>query len=223
MSDIEATGGAEAVAPSPADNLSALSKDADFMSDWDGSNGRPAQIAAVERKSALTKAAHGQADEPAPALPDSVQAGLDAPDAVSQAAAAAMVPGQSAEDYKFNWDDSASIELDTLQDMNTTAADAAFAVGASPEYAKATIDGLQTMLKQSSGIEATEATLQEALSKHFGSNADATVEAAKATLAKMPERSRDWAIDTAGQLDASGVAWFVGRLASIHKANASKP
>ena len=223
MSDIEAYDGAEAVAPSPDQELSALSRDVGFQADWDGSNGRPAQIAAVERKSALTKAAHGPADEPAPVLPEAVQAGLDAPDNMSQAAAQAMIPGTSPEDYSFVWEDTANIDLDVLRDMNTTAAEAAFAVGASPEYAKATVVGLNTMLKQSSGITATEASLQDALSRHFGSNADATVEGAKATLAKMPERSRNWAIDTAGQLDASGVAWFVGRLARVHNANTSKP
>ena len=37
------------------------------------------------------------------------------------------------------------------------------------------------------------------------------------------ERSRKWALDAAGQLDASGVAWFVGRLASVHRATVPKP
>ena len=78
------------------------------------------------------------------------------------------------------------------------------------------------MLTQSSGIDPTEASLQEAITRHFGSKADATVEAARATLAKMPERSRQWALDAAAQLDASGVAWFVGRLASVHRATAQK-
>ena len=79
------------------------------------------------------------------------------------------------------------------------------------------------MLTQSSGIDPTEASLQDALARHFGGKADATVNAAKATLAKMPERSRQWALDAAGQLDASGVAWFVGRLASVHRAASPKP
>ena len=99
-----------------------------------------------------------------------------------------MGPGQSPEDYSFNWSDAATTDLDVLQDMNATAAEAAFAVGASPKYAKATIDGLQTMLTQSSGIDPTEASLQDALARHFGTRADATVNAAKATLARMPER-----------------------------------
>ena len=36
------------------------------------------------------------------------------------------------------------------------------------------------------------------------------------------ERSREWALEAAGQLDVSGVAWFVGRLASVHRATAQK-
>ena len=31
------------------------------------------------------------------------------------------------------------------------------------------------------------------------------------TLLKVSERSREWAVEAAGQLDASGVSWFVGR------------
>lgn len=208
---------------SPVQELAALSTDTAFQADFAGENGRAAQIAASERKSALTKTAHGPADEPAPVLPERVEDGLNAQDNVSKAAAEAMVPGTSPADYSFTWSDAGSIDLDALQDMNTVAAEAAFAVEASPEYAKATIDGLQTMLTQSSGIAPTEASLQDALSRHFGSKADAAVVAAKATLAKMPERSRQWALDAAEQLDASGVAWLVGRLASVHKATAPKP
>ena len=182
---------AEAAAPtasSPVQELATLTQDASFATDFTGENGRAAQVEATARKSALTKAAHGPADEPASVLPERVQEGIDAPDNVSQAAAEAMVPGQSPEDYSFAWGNSADIDLDVLQDMNTTAAEAAFEVGASPAYAKATIDGLQTMLTQSSGIDPTEASLQDALARHFGGKADATVNAAKATLARMPER-----------------------------------
>jgi len=214
---------APAPAPSPVQELATLSTDTAFQADFTGENGRAAQIVASERKSALTKIAHGPTDEPAPVLPERIEDGLTAPDNVSKAAAEAMVPGASVSDYSFNWSDAANTDLDVLQDMNATAAEAAFAVGASPAYAKATINGLQTMLTQSSGIEPTESSLQDALTRHFGGNADATVTSAKATLARMPERSRQWALDAAGQLDASGVAWLVGRLASVHKANAPKP
>ena len=37
------------------------------------------------------------------------------------------------------------------------------------------------------------------------------------------EWSREWALEAAAQLDASGVAWFIGRLASVHRATAPKP
>ena len=211
--------GPASTTPSPAQELAALTQDATFAADFAGENGRAVQIEAAARKSALTKAAHGPADEPAPELPEQVQDGLKAPDNVTKAAAEAMVPGASPNDYQFNWSDAGNIDIDVLQDMTSTAAEAAFEVGASPAYAKATIDGLQTMLTQSSGIAPTEAALQDALTRHFGGNSDTTVEAAKATLAKMPEQSRQWALDAAERLDASGVAWFVGRLASVHRAN----
>ena len=34
------------------------------------------------------------------------------------------------------------------------------------------------------------------------------------------KRSREWALEADEQLDASGVAWFVGRLSSVHRATA---
>ena len=38
-------------------------------------------------------------------------------------------------------------------------------------------------------------------------------------VSKVHEASQ-WALEAVGQLDASGVAWFVGRLASVHRATA---
>ena len=40
-----------------------------------------------------------------------------------------MVPGTSPADYSFNWSDVATTDLGVLQDMDTTAAEAAFSVG----------------------------------------------------------------------------------------------
>jgi hypothetical protein len=221
MSENEASGGAEA-APSPTQELSALSSDKAFQADFSGSNGRPAQKEAAARKSDLTRVAHGPADEPTPVVPQQVQDGLDATDNVSKAAAEAMIPGASPADYTFTWSNAGEIDRDILQEQNSVAAEGAHAIGASPEYAKATVRALEDMVDRSTGIDPTETDLQEALTRQFSGNADATIAAAKATLAKMPERSRQWALNTATELDADGVAWFVGRLASVHRANTPK-
>ena len=206
----------------PAQDLSALTSDKGFQADFNGDNGRPAQVEAVARKSELTKAAYGPTDEAAPVLPEQIQEGLDAPDNVSKMAAQAMVPGQSVDDYKFQWADAATTDIETLQSQNALAAQASLDIGASPEYARATVRGLEDMMARSSGIPPSEEQLNTALSRAFGANANATVEAAKATLAKMSPEARTWAIDAAGELDASAVAWFVGRLASVNRATAPK-
>ena len=217
----QATEAAEAapVTPSPAENLATLTSDAGFQADWSGSNGRPAQIAAVARKSELTKAAHGGGDAAAPVLPERIQEGLDADDGVSRAAAAAMIPGDSPDDYTFQWADAEKTDIETMQEQTTLAAQAAYDIGASPEYARTTVRGLEDMIAKSSGIPPSEEQLTEALTRQFGANADATVEAARASLAKMSPEAREWAINAAGALDASGAAWFTGRLASVHRAN----
>jgi hypothetical protein len=209
---------------SAASELSGLQSDADFVADFTGGNGRVAQVEAASRKSALTKLAHGPEEEPAPAvIPPRIEEGLSDQNTITRASSEAMIPGQATTDYSFTWEGAESMDVEALQDMSATAAEAALAVGASPEFTKSTINGLQSMLRQSSGVEPTESTMNEALAKHFGDNADATVTAAKATLALMPERSREWALDTAAKLDATGASWFIGRLASVHKANAPKP
>jgi hypothetical protein len=212
--------------PSPSQSaireIGELGRDIHFHADWRGDNGRAAQKAAVERKAELHERAYGDGDEvAAPQLPDAIQDAMKDQSSISQAAAAAMTPGQSADDYSFTWDNSHGIELDVLKAMNDTAAEAAFEVGASPEYARSTVNALQDMITRSTG-PATEATLQDALSRHFGDNVDATVEAAKATLAKMPERSKKWALDATDHLDGNGVAWFIGRLASVAKVNSPR-
>ena len=213
------------VAPAPSspaqeagNELSTLMGNPDFTSDFSGANGRQAQIQARDKKSALTRAAHGPADEPTPVLPERIQEGIDATDNVSKAAAAAMIPGASPADYKFTWSNASETDLGVLQEQNSVAAEGAHAIGASPEYAKATVRALDEMVSRSTGIDPTEASLQDALTRQFGGNSDNTVAAARATLAKMPERSREWALNTASKLDAAGVAWFVGRLASVHRA-----
>jgi hypothetical protein len=56
----------------------------------------------------------------------------------------------------------------------------------------------------------------------YGANADATVMAAQATMAKMPEAGREWVMAAAQRLDASTLAWLVGRLARVDQVNLPK-
>lgn len=226
MSDVaptaapDASSGEVSSAQAAAGELISLTSSPDFSADFAGTNGRQAQIQARDRKSALTQQVHSRETEaPAPVLPEKIQEGLESPNTIDKAAAQAMTPGQSPADYKFHWNNSSEMEIGDIAAMNEAASTAAFEVGASPEYARATVSHLQTMLSKSSGVEPTDASLQDALTKQFGSNSDATVEAAKATLSKMEPEAREWALDAAGRLDASGVAWFCGRLASVNRAN----
>ena len=222
MSDIEATGGAEAAAPSPAENLATLTSDAGFQADWSGDNGRPAQIEAVARKAELTKAAYGPADEPAQVLPEQVQAGLDAPDAVSQAAAEAMTPAADVSEYQFKWQGVAETSLEDIQAQNQLAAETAFAVGANAKYARTTVEHIDQVLSNPDTVPMTEATFEDAMNSMFGDQREATIEAARDTLMKMPEDGRDWVLRSIDSLDASTACWFIQRLATVSKANAPK-
>ena len=213
--------------PTPAEaaqaELSTLKTDTAFAEAFVGKRGHEAQRDAIERKTALHQAAYGEPEAAPPALPERIQDALDNQSTVAQAAAQAMTPGQSVDDYSFTWADASTTDLETLQAQNTLAAEAAFDIGASPEYARTTVRTLEDMVARHDGQEPSMEQLQAALSTLYGGNADATVEAAKASLALMSPEARQWAIDAAGRLDAVGVAWFTGRLASVHKANAPKP
>lgn len=216
----DASSGDVSSAQAAAGELTTLTSSPEFSADFAGSNGRAAQIQARDRKSTLTQQAHSrEVEAPAPVLPEKIQEGLESTSQLERATAQAMTPGQSPQDYKFQWEGASDMEIDHIAAMNETAATAAFSVGASPEYARATVNHLQSMISNSSGVEPTDASLQEALTKQFGANSDATVEAAKATLAKMEPEAREWAMDAIGHLDASGVSWIVGRLASVNRAN----
>ena len=216
------TGPAEAVEAAPTassaiSEIAALGRDVAFHDDFTGSNGRAAQVAAVERKSALHKQAYGPAPDPVAVLPERVQDGLEAPDAITKQAATAMIPGASPADYKFNWTDAANTDIEALQSQNNLAAEASFAIGASPEYAKATIAGMESMIA-SSRAPATAESLDVALQRSFGANSDATVEAARTALLKMPQPARDWFGRALDKLDAAGATWAIGRLASVTRA-----
>ena len=74
-------------APSPTQALAGLPSDTTFNADFNGENGRPAQLAAMQRKSELAKAAHGPPDEVAPVvLPEQIADGLQGQTSTTRAA-----------------------------------------------------------------------------------------------------------------------------------------
>ena len=81
-------------AETAAAGLETLAADKAWQADWSGANGRAAQRAAVTLKSDVTRAAYSPEADTAPALSEKIESGLNAPDAVSQAAAEAMTPGR---------------------------------------------------------------------------------------------------------------------------------
>jgi hypothetical protein len=170
-------------APSPAqaatNELSALVGNPDFVSDFDGSNGRQAQIQARDRKTALTRQAHGGTEETAAPLPTQIQEGLNSPDPAVRAAAEAMRPGETAGDFIFTWSDASTIGLDDSQNMNSIAAEAAFSIGANPQYARSTVAFIDKQLAtNTSGEQLTPAHLDTALADKFGSDGQACLTSA---------------------------------------------
>ena len=208
-------------AETAAAGLETLAADKAWQSDFNGDNGRPAQIAAVKLKSETTRAAFAPEADNTPALPDSVQAGLDAPDAISQAAAEAMVPAQDVSEYSFKWENASSMEIGELQNMDTTAKEAAFAIGANPHFARSTIEAMDRQLSKPEGsyTPTTSDALDDHMRNQFGDQADATLQAAVATMQKMPPDGQKWLQNSLSRLDTSTAAWVVQRLASVQRAN----
>lgn len=229
--DASATGGARTPTPAPspstpAQELAGLSRDPRFHADFSGDNGRPAQLAAMDRKSALTKAAFGPTDAPTNAapLPEQIKEGLASQSPVERAAAEAMIPGQSPADYSFHWRDAANTPFEVLKQQNALAAEAAFAIGANPDYIRTTVKAVEDMLSRSKGDTVTPQSLEDVLVIRYRSKeAAGSVQAhAQAALNKMPEAARKWTQATLRKMDANDAGWFVGRLASINRANAPK-
>jgi hypothetical protein len=204
----------------PDGDIAALQSDAGFVADWSGENGRAAQVAAVERKSALHEAAYGGEQETVePIMSEQVAEGLQAEDSVTQEAAAAMIPAQDMSEYHFNWQGQGDMELGQLADMNTVASEAAFALGANPHYARQTIEFIDQQLSRPDMAGASADDVIETLNARHGMQAKATVDAARAAVERMPESARQWLFDAMDGLDANSHAWVVNRLASIHRAN----
>ena len=117
-------------AETAAAGLETLAADKAWQADWSGANGRAAQRAAVTLKSDVTRAAYSPEADTAPALSEKIESGLNAPDAVTKAAAEAMTPAQDISEYSFKWENAAGMEIGELQNMDALAKETAFAVKA---------------------------------------------------------------------------------------------
>ena len=101
-------------AETAAAGLETLAANKAWQADFDGANGRPAQLAAVKLKSDTTRAAFTSEPDTASALPEKIESGLNSADPIIRAAAEAMRPGESPDDYSFTWSDTSAIGIDDL-------------------------------------------------------------------------------------------------------------
>jgi hypothetical protein len=208
-------------AETAAAGLETLAADKTWQADWSGVNGRAAQRAAVKLKSAVTRSAFPSEPDTASTLPEKIESGLNAPDAVSQAAAEGMVPATSADDFNFVWKDAANMEIGELQNMDTLAKETALAVKANPAFARATLEAMDRQLSKPEGsyTPTTADALDRHLQTQLGDKADATLAAALATFELMPPDGKAWLQASLSKLDTNTAAWVVQRMASIHRAN----
>jgi hypothetical protein len=212
-------------AESAAQELQGLTSDSDYMSDFSGSNGRLPQIEATARKSALTKLAFGPTEEEvAPVLPEKVEAGLDSQSEINKAAADSMTPAQDASEYTFQWEGAQDMSVEQIAEVTSLAAETAMSIGASPSYAKATIEFVDAQLSRPDmiGIGEDSTDLVASLTQKFG-DADAVLADAKEAINEMPENSRAWIVETIEKLDGSTGAWLLGRLATVTKSKRPIP
>ncbi|MBT6403427.1 MAG: hypothetical protein HOK11_03285 [Rhodospirillaceae bacterium] len=197
----------------PTQAVADLTRSPAWSENFSGVNGREAQKQAVEQKSAILRPADTPRD-----VPEALADGLQNP--VTQPFAEARMPAETAAEYKFDrWDGVESIE--EAQAMTTIAQEAAHAIGAAPQFAKATVSHVQERLSRvadgsrvSDNVDAFDA----ALTKAFGERTDATVAAAEAALNAMPKEGRKWVQSALNNLDPESASWFVGRLASATRA-----
>ncbi len=204
----------EAPAPSPSEAVANLQADKEWTADFSGTNGRQAQLRAVERKTALLR----PAEDASPAVPEHLKEALE--DSSTRPHAERYVPAQSPEEYKFTFNDAESFEH--AKEITSLAQETAFAVGANPQFAQATVKHVQERIArvaEGASVDANPGSLDAAIEARYGSKATETIEAAGEALAAMPEQGRQWVQNTLRTLDPETATWFVGRLASTRRAS----
>jgi hypothetical protein len=222
--EITETGAAEQPAPTAQQEAKAdiggLMSNKEFAADFSGANGRPAQVAAMAQKSQLHQQAYSDTTpEQGPPLPEAIQDGLDAQDDMSQAMAEALTPATSVEEFKFNLIGQNEMELTDLANVHATIADAAMSIGANNKFAKQTIEHVDATLARQDITPSDADGVVDAMNTQFGEQAHATVENAKAALARMEPNAQEMVKDALDGLDNHTAAWLVGRLARTYQAN----
>lgn len=234
MTDIEAPAdvGAPAETPAPSEapvqtdaqtataEINGLGRAADFQDAWSGKLGRKEQIAARDRKSELMRRAHGgPAADNSPALPPAIKAALDDPSPSANAIAEGMKPGAAEAEYHFNFQGADKMEVEALQQLDGILSEAALDIGASPSYAKATVEHLDQVLANYSGEPAIEADLRSQMAKQYGANLPEIQALANETIDKMTVDAWDIFDDALNRLPAAPAVWLIGRLATIARMN----
>jgi hypothetical protein len=118
-------------------------------------------------KSAVTRSAFPSEPDTASTLPEKIESGLNAPDAITKATAEAMAPAQDISEYNFKWANAASLEIGELKNMGALAKETAFAVKAPPAFARATLEAMDKQLSKPEGsYTPTTATAVRSLLQH---------------------------------------------------------
>ena len=210
-------------AETAAAGLETLAANKAWQADWSGANGRAAQRAAVKLKSDTTRTAFTSEPDTASALPEKIESGLNSADPIIRAAAEAMRPGESPDDYSFTWSDTSAIGIDDLKNMTEVASEAAHAIGANPAAAKSVVAFIEKGLSaNTSGAEITPEQLDTALADKFGGEADGIAAMAVEVVAQMPAAGKAWLTSALKGLNPSSAALVVGKLARVAAANAPK-
>ena len=203
---------------SPIASLTALQRSPEFHADWSGNNGRAAQKEAVERKSALLKTLHGAPETYAAPIPEQLADAMDSSNDIIKETAAGMVPASNPSEYSFKFEGVEAMELQDIAELNELAAETAFSAGASVAYGKSTIEAVDRALAKSDGTPPSVGDLETAMSRQYGDRLPEIQASARATIARMPERSQKWVTSIMERLPASDGAFLLGRLASINRA-----
>lgn len=218
--DIPLPGGAPAPtpeaapAPSPSEAVASLQADKDWSADFSGANGRQAQKAAMDRKTALLK----PADDTGPAVPEHLREAME--NSTTRPFAEGRIPASDPSEYKFEFRDAESFEHS--QELTALAQTTAYAVGANPEFAQATVKHIQQRLgrvAEGASVDSNPGSFDAAIASRYGADAQATIDAAEEALAAMPEAGRKWVQATLRGLDPETATWFTGRLASTRRAS----
>ncbi|MDC0148881.1 hypothetical protein OAI11_00825 [Rhodospirillales bacterium] len=198
--------------PSPSEAVANLQADKDWSADFSGANGRQAQKVAMDRKTSLLK----PAEDDAP-VPEHLREALE--DSSTKPFAEGRIPASDPSEYKFTFNDAESFEHS--QELTSIAQETAYAVGANPQFAQATVSHIQERLgrvPEGASVDANPGAFDSAIADRYGDKATDTINNAEAALNAMPPEGKAWVQNTLRALDPETATWFTGCLASTQRA-----